>query len=338
MNVMIKALSSHRLAVLTMLLAMHLVFVGTLAQRHLDIWQVQERYFHTWFAWVDSDYEGWSLPVPMVGGYGIGFMLLANLSAAYLTRLRWSRGKLGVHMIHLGVIALLFGELGSSLFSKESQMRLEEGDTLNYSEDVRNWELSFRVLAVDGEDIDVVVPRELLKTGEAVSIQELGLEALVKDVSRPTQEVPRVEFALPGQESVVLTGLDTQDRELKLGGRTVLAALRHRRYYKPYALTLESFTHERYSGTSIDRLFSSLVRLRDPDHGEDKTLTISMNKPLRHKGETFYQASYEEGGASILQVVQNPVWWLPYLSCVLVALGMSTHFITKFSMSRKGRP
>jgi hypothetical protein len=52
-----------------------------------------------------------------------------------------------------------------------------------------------------------------------------------------------------------------------------------------------------------------------------------MNHPLRHAGETFYQTNFignDQG--TILQVVKNPGWLMPYVSCILVALGMIVHF------------
>ena len=54
-----------------------------------------------------------------------------------------------------------------------------------------------------------------------------------------------------------------------------------------------------------------------------------MNNPLRYQGETFYQASYDpDDGGSILQVVHNPSWLTPYLSCVMVAMGLTWQFLS----------
>ena len=52
-----------------------------------------------------------------------------------------------------------------------------------------------------------------------------------------------------------------------------------------------------------------------------------MNQPLRYDGKAFYQASFGKNDTlSILQVVENPGWLLPYISCVLVRLGLLVHF------------
>ncbi len=56
-------------------------------------------------------------------------------------------------------------------------------------------------------------------------------------------------------------------------------------------------------------------------------MLIYMNQPLRYAGKTFYQASFGKNDTlSILQVVANPGWLLPYISCVLVTLGLLVHF------------
>ena len=62
-----------------------------------------------------------------------------------------------------------------------------------------------------------------------------------------------------------------------------------------------------------------------------------MNNPLRHAGLTFYQASFEKGDTvSILQVVRNPGWVLPYVSCVMMGLGLLVQFgIHLFGFVRK---
>jgi hypothetical protein len=111
------------------------------------------------------------------------------------------------------------------------------------------------------------------------------------------------------------------------GGRTYALSLRARREYLPYTLTLKDFKHDVYPGTSIPKNFSSLVRLRHPARGEDRDVLIYMNQPLRYAGKTFYQASFgKDDTLSILQVVENPGWLLPYLSTLLVTVGLLVHF------------
>lgn len=110
-------------------------------------------------------------------------------------------------------------------------------------------------------------------------------------------------------------------------GRSWKLSLRLRRYHHPFSLTLKDFRHDLYPGTDIPKNFSSLVRLKDPRAGDDRDVLIYMNSPLRHDGLTFFQASFGKNDTmSVLQVVRNPAWTLPYLSCTLVALGLLWHF------------
>ncbi len=114
--------------------------------------------------------------------------------------------------------------------------------------------------------------------------------------------------------------------------------MRPRREYLPYSLTLKNFRHDVYPGTDIPKNFSSLVRLVHPGRGEERDVLIYMNQPLRYAGKAFYQASFGKGDTlSVLQVVENPGWLLPYISCVLVAAGLILHFVLALFRSLKRR-
>jgi hypothetical protein len=52
-----------------------------------------------------------------------------------------------------------------------------------------------------------------------------------------------------------------------------------------------------------------------------------MNHPLRYEGLTFYQASFSpDETATVLQVVRNPGWLLPYFSVLMMGFGMCYQF------------
>jgi len=111
------------------------------------------------------------------------------------------------------------------------------------------------------------------------------------------------------------------------GGRTWKIAMRIARYYKPYTVTLQKFTHERYAGTEIPKNFASKVTLIDSERSVKRDVLIYMNHPLRYRGETYYQAGFEPGDtATILQVVRNPSFLAPYVACVIVAAGLLVQF------------
>lgn len=105
-------------------------------------------------------------------------------------------------------------------------------------------------------------------------------------------------------------------------------SLRLKRTYKPYSVFLEKFTHEVYPGTQTPKDFASQVTLSDLDGRVLRKVRIYMNNPLFHDGETFYQQSFLQGDSgTILQVVNNPGWWMPYVSCGLMTGGMALHFV-----------
>ncbi len=121
-------------------------------------------------------------------------------------------------------------------------------------------------------------------------------------------------------------------------GRTYQLALRATRYYQPYTITLLQFRHDVYAGTDIPSNFSSKIHLSDPGRGEDRDVLIRMNNPLRYRGQSFYQASFENGDkVSILQVVRNPASVTPYVACSLIGIGLLAQFLTHlFRFARKG--
>jgi hypothetical protein len=128
----------------------------------------------------------------------------------------------------------------------------------------------------------------------------------------------------------LLSGVSlTEPQSFAFNGRTYQLALRAARYYNPYSITLLAFNHDVYAGTDIPKNFSSKIHLNDPGAGEDRDILIYMNNPLRYRGATFFQASFEPGDrVSILEVVRNPASLAPYIACSLVALGLVVQFLT----------
>jgi hypothetical protein len=123
-----------------------------------------------------------------------------------------------------------------------------------------------------------------------------------------------------------MPGLE-QAQQVSIDGKTYDLFLRSKRTYKPYSIHLTEFRHDRYLGTDTPKNYSSQVQLTDPDQGLNEEVFIYMNHPLRHAGETFYQSGFlPKDQGTILQVVRNPGWLMPYISCILVASGMLVHF------------
>lgn len=120
-------------------------------------------------------------------------------------------------------------------------------------------------------------------------------------------------------------------------GKNYTAYFRFKREYlrspdgSPFSITLLDFKHEKYEGTQMPKDFSSRIRLVNRGDDVDRELRIWMNNPLRYARRTFYQSGYlPDDSGTVLQVVRNDVWMIPYLSCMIVFVGMIAQFGQSF--------
>jgi hypothetical protein len=116
-----------------------------------------------------------------------------------------------------------------------------------------------------------------------------------------------------------------------IGDRSWTIELARRSWQLPFTIVLNKFTRELHPGTSMPKVFASDVTKIE---GESRQpIRISMNEPLRHKGYTFYQASWgpQDAGPndplfSTLAVVRNPAEKVPLYACCVIAFGLLVHF------------
>ncbi|MFA5487990.1 MAG: cytochrome c biogenesis protein ResB [Candidimonas sp.] len=73
----------------------------------------------------------------------------------------------------------------------------------------------------------------------------------------------------------------------------------------PFTLKLNKFIVDYYS-TGMPSSFKSEVEVSDPETGHAFSQTIEVNEPLRYKGVTVYQSSFDDGG-STLELVGYPL-------------------------------
>jgi hypothetical protein len=122
-----------------------------------------------------------------------------------------------------------------------------------------------------------------------------------------------------------------EDKDGKITNYSV--NLRFKQTQRDFIIHLDKFNHDTYAGTPTVKDFHSYIKLTDEKAGIlERKEEIYMNSPLKYKGETFYQQGWTTNemtgkiDGTILQVVHNPGWALPYLSCLVVGLGMLYHF------------
>jgi hypothetical protein len=384
---------SLKVTVVLFALSMGLVFLGTIAYKDLGMWRVLHDYFRSWtIVWIPfqvlvrfgQTFFGVSadatLPgrFPYPGGWLLGGLLLVNLLAAHITRLRVTWKRSGILILHLGVIVLMLGELVTGIFSVENRMQIPLHQSANYLVDYKKPELAIIDPSQPKTDRVVVIPGSLLRDGRLIQNKDLPFDVEVNQFMvnssnpRPVEPgtetratagdgiklavAPKPEVSGFGDDSDVpsafvtfkkkgtgeslgtylvsawwsdnwLAGLVERPQVVSLGGKRYEVFLRFQRTYTPYKVELLEFHHDTYIGTETAKNYSSRVRLTDPTRGAEREVTISMNNPLRYDMQTFYQSGVlANDRGTVLQVVDNPAWIIPYIACTLVALGLVIHF------------
>ena len=412
MKTILKPIASLRLTVILLILTMILILVGTSAQKETGIWEVQHWYFHSFICGIQLKHllplwDWWwrhppqvhlHLPdridhrpidgIPFPGGYTLIILLLSNLLAAHAVRFKVSWKRVGIIMIHVGLILLLVSEVVTSLIAVKAQMPLADGESARFVSDIREVELAVVDTTPADHDTAVVIAQPRVAQGGTIHDLRLPFDLRIDDfyanslVLGPMQARqmglepdPRVNsgtntrlviqkkepFSGVGDEaekdnmpaaivtpvldgkplgtyllSSTPTGMGTERAQAvalpdaSASPRRYVLQLRFKRIYKPYTIKLLKFTHENYLGTDLPRNFASRVELIDPANGVDREVVISMNHPLRYGIDTLYQAKttgMSDGGeGTVLQVVRNPNWLLPYLAVIVGGLGLVIHF------------
>jgi hypothetical protein len=128
--------------------------------------------------------------------------------------------------------------------------------------------------------------------------------------------------------------------KVEIDGKAWYVSLRFKETHLPYTIQLVDFRHDKFTGTTTPMNYSSTLRLERPNEGESRDAFIKMNQPLRYDGKAFFQSGFfqqplNRNLGTIMQVADNPGAWVPYLSCVVVTVGLCMHFVV--SLLRYGR-
>lgn len=287
--------------------------------------------------------------------------------------------KAGIVLIHGGMILMLVGEYVTGLGATEGQMWIHEQGASNKIIDVREVELAFVADAGEGKQEHVVIPQAMIASAdeddEAIVDPALPVTVRVDAwmensdlLPVPTGDDPTVvEYqaeelpAVTGTEQradrpTVMATLFNGDKRIgqyllttwelvrpsriEVDGKVWQVSLRFKETHLPYTLQLVDFRHDKFTGTTTPRNYSSTLRLQTPDAVEGRDAFIKMNQPLRYDGKAFFQSGFfqqrlNRNLGTIIQVADNPGAWVPYLSCVVVTVGLCMHFVV--SLVRYGR-
>lgn len=346
---MLKQLSSLKLTVFCLFFLAVLTFLGTIYQVEHGLYAAQQKFFDGWFLFYGF------LPLP--SAQTLMIILAINLIAAIFNQLKpqpkiW-RKKIGLYIAHFGLVLLLVSGFYTLHFSNESYLELIETERSNQSADYYKWQLDLLdadSLQKQSIDLDDLLKEKNIKT-------DLGFELLLKTYM-PNSKIFQTPFAgkimkemplskeaetnFPGlnlvfkaksEKDLQLHGAQKPTVILTQGDKEIQITLQRKKYPLPIFVELEDVRRELYPGTQIAKSYESTVKIGEPS-GLNRIVKISMNKPLRFKNYTFYQANYgiNMGGEeySVLAVVKNANWLLPYIAALLMSLGLFLHFLLRF--------
>ena len=179
-------LASINLTLTLLSLSMILVFVATLEQVRIGIRGALAEYFESMFGIWHYPEQFWggeflnAIPIPIPGGYLLGGLLIVNLTAAYITRFQWTGKKMGIQLIHLGIIMLLVGQLATQAMQEESRMQINKGESSNYIERFHGVELAFSDVTNPDTQRVVTIPQEILEEGGTIRTADLPFKIQVK--------------------------------------------------------------------------------------------------------------------------------------------------------------
>lgn len=333
---------------------MYLVVVGTLAQRYIGLYQSQAKYFSSWVF-----LEGGFFPLP--GGYTALTLLFVGLLCKLVFKTPWTWKRFGINVVHVGALLLLFGGFLTALFSQEGGMTIAEGETVTTISSYDKLELVVTDISSPSRDRVTVFGEGWFKKGALLQTESLPFVLKIIDFCRNCDVLRReslaeetvtgflknftlkakplekkggdnragIIFDIAGKQYALLQWMPISQK-IREGGRTFIAEIRPRETRLPFSIHLNNFEKKSYPGTEMAKSFKSIVTLKEGAFEQNSV--IWMNHPLRYRDYTFYQASFIEGignETTVLAVVKNAGRVFPYLSSLVMCIGLLLHLLLK---------
>ena len=255
----------------------------------------------------------------------------------------------------------------TAMFSSEGNMVIDEGAKSNYVEDYHYMELAIINVTAGGFDDYIIFDQPLLNRDKILSHEKFNFKIEVIEYFNnclPEQRSSKAGIQYKGMlKNFMLTELkeekednlnrpgliyqikntgtsvdgiygiflgQTVPQTISLNNQNYVITLRHKRSYLPFSIELLDFKKVLHSGTEIAKSYSSEINLIE--YGTTRRILIQMNEPLRHKGYTFYQSSFIEapgGETTILAAVKNYGRLFPYISSIIMCIGLLFHLSLK---------
>lgn len=358
----LKPFASDKLTIVLLALLIVLTVLGTVQQRNIGLYQAKKEYFESvLFFWKWGQIAGYPIGIPFPGALSVLAIFFINLVAALVVKFKWNLKSLGPLLCHGGVVVLMIGSFFAFLYSREGYISLSPGEST--SEFVSSG--THRLLVVDttSPDVDQIVafPQKFLKKAKILKWDSLPFQIEIKEYyenckvyknsKRENIRIEPLKADLDNEENVpgyvlkVFTPNKVLAEIILDPGSSISIPCDDKRYIfelakqkidMRFSIHLISASREDYPGTKTPRHFESKINVSEGDIIENREVIISMNRPFRYKGYTFYQHKLERTfdvpwgkPVSTLAVVKNPAASWPYISCLLIAMGMIIHFFQK---------
>ena len=366
---LIKFISSPKVFSYTVVWLIVIVFFGTIAQKDVGLYASQVKYFSSYYFL----FAGF-LPLP--GGRITIIIMTVNLASSLFKKNLWKMKKLGIIIVHIGGLLLLIGGGITAKFSAEGNMVIGEGESSDHVDDYHDMELAFVNTSLEDSLEYTIFDAPLLGEGKRIKYDKLGIQIDIIDhiknvriesrispadsiykgflndfviiPKQPdkenTQNRPGLIFKIEGtgKETDGIYGAFLGQRvpdTFEIGGELFFTEFRRKRTYLPFAIELLDFKKVMHPGTNVAKSFSSEVNLIE--NKIPRRVLIQMNEPLRHRGYTFYQASFVDGldkETTVLATVKNYGRMFPYISSIIMSIGLLIHLLINLPKMLKKRP
>lgn len=355
----------HRLAEADMVFfimpaLMILLVIGTVAQSWIGLYAAHQNFFASFIAWLG--------PVPIPGGYTLLGILSFNLALKFLLKSNWNWQKSGINLSHLGALVLLIGGLATAISARESYMVIPEGTSTPYIYSYNSRELviyknDLETITIPFEELETTTIKNLpfeisvIETYENSEINkreetanydpEKSYQSMAKFMAlsnkktekEPEENIAGLTFEIAPSDTsenfdTLQTGLyiafDGMPKpiEIKYKNDTYRIIFGKAQTLLPFSIALQDFVKESYSGIDMAKNYHSDVIVQD--NTLEWPVRIEMNSPLRYRGYTFFQSSFEqtpETEITILAVVENKGWLLPYIGTLIIGAGLILHLL-----------
>ena len=332
-----------------------LIFVlvlNTIEQASIGLYDSHHKYFSSLYFWIGY--------IPFPGGYLLLILISLSLLIKFLFFSDWKIQKSGIILTHLGALILLLGGIITAISQREYYMILPEGSSTPYIYDY----FKTATLAFQGQNrisldnlpftFDILESCDncdIKKREEIGNPYELPLHDMAQFMALlPKPREPQAEANFSGITAKITGAGNNQDGiyvafqhmpkpiEIKTGDKTYKLIYSKKQSTLPFQIALKDFKKASHPGTMMASAYSSDITVIDGDIKWQAH--IEMNEPLRYKGYTFYQSSFEQTPdeeLSILSVVENKGRLFPYIGTIVIALGLITHLlISTHRKSKKG--